>query len=43
MCKLGDGHPKDPIGGLKGGPLGGYPLGKLFLSESLGCLPFGGW
>jgi len=43
MCKLGAGHPKDSIGGLKGGSLGISPLGELPLGESLVCPPFGGY
>jgi hypothetical protein len=40
---LGVGHPKDPIGGLKGDSLGGSPPSELPLSESLSCHPFSGW
>ncbi len=25
MCRLGDGHPNDAIGGLNGGPPSGFP------------------
>jgi len=43
MCKLGVGHPKDPIGGLKGGSLNKSPLGELLLGESPSCPPSNGW
>ncbi len=42
MRGLSVGHPKDPIGGLKGGSLGGSLLGEFLPSEFLGCFPFGG-
>ncbi len=35
-------HPKDPIGGLKVGYLGGSPLGELPPSESPSCPPTNG-
>ncbi len=40
---LGVGHPKDSIGGLKGGSLNGSPIGELPFGESLGCPPSSGW
>jgi len=43
MHGLGANHPKDPIGGLKGGSLGGSPLDELPQGESPSCPPFGGW
>jgi hypothetical protein len=43
MCGSCVGHPKYSTCGLKGGYLGGSPLGELPPSESLGCPPFGGW
>ncbi len=39
---LGANHPKDPIGGLKGGFLNGSPPCELPLGEFTGCLPSGG-
>ncbi len=39
----GVGHPKDPIGGLKGDSPGRFPLSELPLGESLGCPPSNGW
>jgi hypothetical protein len=42
MCRSGAGHPKGPIGGLKGGSLGKFPLCELPPSESLGCPPSNG-
>jgi hypothetical protein len=35
-------HPKDPIGGLKGGSIGGSPLDELPRGEYPSCPPFGG-
>ncbi len=43
MHRLGANHPKDPIGGLKGGFLSGSPLDELPQGESPSCPPFGGW
>jgi hypothetical protein len=43
MCRSKVGHPKGPIGGLKGGSLGESLLGELPPGESLGCPPFDGW
>ncbi len=42
MRRLGVSHPKDAIGGLKGGSLDESPSGELLPSESLGCPPSGG-
>jgi len=36
------GHPKDLIGGLKGGSLGRSPLGELILGDSPGYPPSSG-
>jgi len=43
MRGLGVGHPKGPMGGLKGGFLSRSPLGEFPPSESLGCSPSSGW
>jgi hypothetical protein len=43
MCRSGAGHPKDLIGGLKGGPPSKSPFGEFPLGESLGYPPFSGW
>jgi hypothetical protein len=43
ICGLRVGHLNDPIGGLISGPLGRSPWSELPLSESPGCLPFGGY
>jgi hypothetical protein len=43
MCMSSAGHPKGPIGGLKGGSLSKFPLGELPPGESLGCPPSDGW
>jgi hypothetical protein len=43
MHKSGVGHPKNPIGGLKGGILGGFPLGELLLGVFVGCPPSDCW
>jgi len=40
--QLGVGHPKYPIGGLKGGFSGRSPLGEFLLSESPSCPPSNG-
>jgi hypothetical protein len=37
------GYPKDPIGGLKGGPPCRSPPCELLPGESLGSLPSDGW
>jgi hypothetical protein len=43
MHGLGASHPKDAIGGLKGGSFNISPLGELLPSKSLGCPSSGGW
>ncbi len=43
MRGSGVGHPKNPIGGLKGGSLIRFPPSELPPSESLGYLLASGW
>jgi hypothetical protein len=42
MCRLGVSHPKDAIGGLKGGSPNDSPSSELLPNESLGCPPSDG-
>ncbi len=42
MCRLGVSHPKDAIGGLKGGSPNESPSSELLPNESLGCPPSDG-
>ncbi len=43
MRGLGVSNPKDPIGGLKGGPPCGFLLGELPPCEFPSYPPYGGW